>query len=66
MYLSFIQNTSESIAIPGTPLEKVLVLISVIILGSILHWAYHKWIVPPDEKKTEEYIKNKYKDIDAC
>lgn len=49
-----------------TPRGKSLLFILFIIAGIIIHWAYEKWIVPDSEKESEEYKRNKYKNVDGC
>jgi len=50
----------------GTPLSRILILAGIIIIGSLLYLAYHRWIVPKNIKDTTEYKGNSYKDIDGC
>ena len=50
----------------GTPLSRILILAGIVIIGSLLYLAYHKWIIPKIIKDTKEYKENSYKDIDGC
>jgi len=50
----------------GTPLSRILLIVGIIVAGSLLYLAYHRWIVPKNIKDTKEYEENSYKDIDGC
>ena len=50
----------------GTPLIRILILAGLIVIGSLLYLAYHKWIIPKNIISTKEYKENSYKDIDGC
>ena len=50
----------------GTPLSRILILAGIVIIGSLLYLAYHRWVVPKNIKDTKKYEENSYKDIDGC
>ena len=50
----------------GTPLSRILLILGIIVAGSLLYLAYHKWIVPEKVKNSENYQEDSYKDIDGC
>ncbi len=46
---------------------ELIYIIALILTAAIaVSWAYEKWIVPQHVKDSDEYKKNKYKDVNCC
>lgn len=47
-------------------MELVYILALILAAAIAVSFAYEKWIVPEHIKETDEYKKNKYKDVNCC
>lgn len=47
-------------------LDRILILISITLIGIVIFQIYKRWFESPLEKEKDDYEKNKFKDIDGC